>query len=166
MNIAKRLFSYKLASTSSNPRRCCWYKLSFWDEAWRFLSLRVFGQLSSSLFLFPQRFGRYVLRPSSGVCWNQEPSRNFELQATPVDSIKDEVRSFEKVPEFNKHLKKAGGHIGWNVVEITIKMNITVRRPLIIKKGCCWCFTLYSCMNNPHLEQWVNIMEGFELYLW
>ena len=33
-----------------------------------FLSLRVFGLLSSSLLLFPRRFGRYVLRPSSGVC--------------------------------------------------------------------------------------------------
>ena len=32
------------------------------------LSLRVFGLLSSSLLLFPQRFGQYVLRPSSGVC--------------------------------------------------------------------------------------------------
>ena len=32
--------------------------LNFWDEAWWFLSLRVFGQLSSSLLLFPQRFGR------------------------------------------------------------------------------------------------------------
>ena len=29
----------------------------------------------------------------------------------PVDSIKDEVRSSEKVPEFDKHLKKAGAHI-------------------------------------------------------
>ena len=27
-----------------------------------------------------------------------------------------------KVPEFDKHLKKAGGHIGQNIVEITIKM--------------------------------------------
>ena len=33
-----------------------------------FLSLRVFGLLSSSSLLFPQHFGRYVLRPSSGVC--------------------------------------------------------------------------------------------------
>ena len=40
---------------------------NFWDKAWWFLSLRVFGLLSSSLLLFPQRFGRYVLRPSSGV---------------------------------------------------------------------------------------------------
>ena len=40
----------------------------------------------------------------------------------PVDSIKDVVRSSVKVPEFNKHLEKAGGHIGWNVVEITMKM--------------------------------------------
>ena len=33
-----------------------------------FLSLRVFGLLSSSLLLFPQRFSRYILWPSSGVC--------------------------------------------------------------------------------------------------
>ena len=45
-----------------------------------FLSLRVFGLLSSSLLLFPQRFSRYVLRPSSGVCRTREPSRNFELR--------------------------------------------------------------------------------------
>ena len=37
-------------------------------------------------------------------------------------SIKDMVRSFVKVPEFDKHLKKAGGHISRSVVEITIKM--------------------------------------------
>ena len=38
------------------------------------------GLLSSSLLLFPQRFGRNVLRSSSGICWTQEPSRNFELR--------------------------------------------------------------------------------------
>ena len=42
--------------------------LNFWDEACWFLSLRVFGLLFSSLLLFPQHFGRYVLWPSSGVC--------------------------------------------------------------------------------------------------
>ena len=40
---------------------------------------------------------------------------------------------FVKVPEFGKHLKKAGGHIGRNVVEITIKMKTIVRKPLMIK---------------------------------
>ena len=40
----------------------------------------------------------------------------------PVDSIKDVVRSSVKVPEFDKHLNKAEGHIGRNVVEITMKM--------------------------------------------
>ena len=35
--------------------------LHFWNEACWFLSLRVFGLFSSSLLLFPQRFGRYVL---------------------------------------------------------------------------------------------------------
>ena len=44
----------------------------------------------------------------------------------PVDSIKDVVRSSVKVPEFDKHLKKAGGHIDRNVVEKTIKMKSIV----------------------------------------
>ena len=54
-------------------------------------------------------------------------------QATPVDSIKDVVRSSVKVPEFDKHLNKVGGHIDRNVVEITINMKIIVRKPLMIK---------------------------------
>ena len=37
-----------------------------------------------------------------------------------------------KVPEFNKHQKKAGGHISRNVVEI-IKIKTIVRKPLMIK---------------------------------
>ena len=51
----------------------------------------------------------------------------------PVDSIKDVIRSSVKVPKFDKHLKKAGGHTGRNVVEITIKMNTIVRKLLMIK---------------------------------
>ena len=50
-------------------------------------------------------------------------------QATPVDSIKDIVRSSVKVPQFDKQLKKAGGHIGQTIVEITIKMKTVVRNP-------------------------------------
>ena len=38
------------------------------------------GLLFSSLLLFPQRFGWYVLRPSSGVCRTWEPSQNFDLR--------------------------------------------------------------------------------------
>ena len=49
-------------------------------------------------------------------------------QATHVDSIKDVVRSSMKVPEFDKHLKKAGGHFGRNVMEITIKMKTIVKK--------------------------------------
>ena len=51
----------------------------------------------------------------------------------PVDSIKDVVRSFVMVPEFDKHLKKAGGYNGRNVVEITIKMKTIVRKSFMIK---------------------------------
>ncbi len=54
-------------------------------------------------------------------------------QATPVYSIKDVVRSSVKVPEFDKHLKKAGEHIGRIVVEITIKTKTIVQKPLMIK---------------------------------
>ena len=42
-------------------------------------------------------------------------------------------RSSVKVPEFDKHLKKAGGYIDRNFVEITIKMKTIVRKPLMIK---------------------------------
>ena len=51
----------------------------FWDEAWWFLSLRVFGLLFSCFLLFPQHFGRHVPRPSSGVCQTREPTRNLKL---------------------------------------------------------------------------------------
>ena len=53
---------------------------------------------------------------------------------TSVDSIKDVVRSSVKVPGFDKHLKKAVGHIGRNVVEITINIKAIVQKPLMIKK--------------------------------
>ena len=52
-------------------------------------------------------------------------------QTTPVDSTKDVVRSYVKVPEIDKHLK-AGEHIGRNVVEI-IKMKTIVRKHFMIK---------------------------------
>ena len=48
-----------------------------------------------------------------------------------MDPRNDVVRSSVKVPEFDKHLKKAGGHIGRNVVEITMK---TIVRNSLLKK--------------------------------
>ena len=50
-----------------------------------------------------------------------------------MDSINDVDRSSVKVPEFDKHLKKAGGYIDRNVVEITIKMKTIVQKPSMIK---------------------------------
>ena len=47
-------------------------------------------------------------------------------QATPVNSIKEVVRKSVNVLEFDKHLKKAGGHIGRNFGDITIKMKTIV----------------------------------------
>ena len=68
-------------------------------------------------------------------------------QATPVVSIKDVVRSSVKVTEFDKRLKKAGGHIGQNIVEIAIKMKTIVRKTLLIKKTIN--IELTSALNNP-----------------
>ena len=79
--ICKHIFLIKFLN---KPKLSC---PNFWDEAWWFLSLRVFGLLSSSLLLFPQRFNRYVLRPSSGVCQTREPSRN-SFFCTQLNSFK------------------------------------------------------------------------------
>ena len=49
--------------------------------------------------------------------------------ATPMDVVRGSV----KVPKFDKHLKKAGGHIGQYMVEIAIKMKTIVRKSLMIK---------------------------------
>ena len=49
-----------------------------------------------------------------------------------MDSMKDVVWSSVNVPELDKHLKKAGGHIGRNVAEITIKMKTIVQKPLMM----------------------------------
>ena len=60
--------------------------LNFWDEACWFLSLSIFELLPSSLLLFPRRFGRYVLWPSSGVCRTREPSFSIILSELELQS--------------------------------------------------------------------------------
>ena len=92
---------------------------NFWDEAWWFLSLRVFGLLSSSLLLFPQRFGRYVLRPSSGFC-----CLNFWDEACWFLSLRFFGLLSSSLLLF---------------VEITIKMKTIVRKPLMINTYICVC---------------------------
>ena len=56
-----------------------------------FLSLGIFGLLTSSLLLLSKRFGWCVLQLSSGIsCWTWEPTQNLELnplfnpQAVPI----------------------------------------------------------------------------------
>ena len=66
-------------------------------------------------------------------------------------SIKDVVRSSVKVLEFDKHLKRAGGYIGRNVVEITIKMKTIVRKPfmlILFKKAWIYVFFLLLRINS------------------
>ena len=82
---------------------------------------------------------------SRGLFWPGFVTGHGE-QATLVVSIKDVVRSSVKVPEFDKHLKKAGGHIGQNVVEITIKMKTIARNTLMIKINLqfCWVLSIFA----------------------
>ena len=88
-------------------------------------------------------------------------------QTTPEDSIKDVVRSSVKVPEFDKHLKKAGGYIGRNVVEITIKMKAIVWKPLMIKmrrkfyKKCQQCSYFWAIL----LVNWFVGFNGMSTFL-
>ena len=67
---------------------------------------------------------------SDSVCHNRVQVLSIPVYYSPVVRI-DVVRSSVKVPEFNKHLKKAGGHIGQNVVEITIKMKTIVQKTFV-----------------------------------
>ena len=84
-------------------------------------------------------------------------------KATPVDSIKDEVRSSAKVPEFKKHLKKAGEHIGRNIVEITItiKMKTVVRKPSLIKIIKLRLRNLDNGLNYLKVEAILMVWFGF-----
>ena len=60
-------------------------------------------------------------------------------QATPMDWIKDVAQSSMYTPKFNKHLKKARGHIGQNVVNIT-KIKTLVWKPWMIDENT-WNYT-------------------------
>ena len=55
----------------------------------KILSLRFFGLLSSSLLLFPQRLGRYVLRPSSGVCRPKRCGNNNKDEDNSPKNLND-----------------------------------------------------------------------------
>ena len=67
--------SFLLASLSLCRCDAEWWCRWLYNTVW-FLSFRVFGLLSSSLLLFPQRFGRCAFRPSSAVC----RTPNFKLR--------------------------------------------------------------------------------------
>ena len=79
---------------------------------------------------------------------------------TPVDSIKDVVRSSVKVHEFDKHLKKARGHIGRNVVEITIKIAI-VQKPFMMKNSLnCHnvnCSNFFTFSSDSFIELFIYL---------
>ena len=75
-------------------------------------------------------------------------------------SIKDVVQSSVKVPEFDKYLKKARGHIGQNIVEITIKMKPIVQKSLMMDK--INYINLKGCLINKQKRLCVSICSIFK----
>ena len=112
--------------------------LNFWDEAWWFLSLRVFGHLSSSYcYIVISTTFRPICPPAFFRCLlNLHGTSNYILYWIHGGRLFWFCyrRWFPKPSEFDKHLKKVGGHVGRNIVEIIIKMKTIVRKPLMIKK--------------------------------
>ena len=116
----------------------------------RLSNLGTFTELRTTSFTETTRwFPELLRRQSSGSCRFNPDCRRVTMQEhltlepsygkrnqnrrPPLDSIKDVVRSSVKVPEFDKYLKKAGGYIDRNLVEITRKMKKIVRKPLLVK---------------------------------
>ena len=79
---------------------------------------------------------------------------------------KDVLRSSVKVPEFDKHLKKAGGHIGRKVVEITIKMKTIVRKPWMIKINKLRLRNLDNCKLFVLDRNMWDIYIYIYIYIW
>ena len=113
-----QVVSLAFSRSKKTAIRCCFWiltslmdisYLNFWDKAWWFLSLRVFGLLSSFLLLFPQCFGWHGLYSAffrclsnSGTCmelrtivmfWPFDPAKNAIQGGAPEGS--DTSRSLE-----------------------------------------------------------------------
>ena len=74
--------------------------------------------------------------------------------------MKDVARSSVKVPEFDKHLKKAGGHVGRNVVEITIKMKTIVQLFKFEINSICFYHLFTMCYFTPCMT--INLFRDFQ----
>ena len=99
-------------------------KQNFWDEAWWFLLSRVFGQLSSSLLLFPA----FLRCLSNSETYTELWTMSF-IESTGVacsDSVSHNQVQVLSIPVLL--------HIGRNIVEITIKMKTIVWKALMIKE--------------------------------
>ena len=79
----------------------------------------------------------------------------------PRGSIKGVVRSSVKVPEFAKQLKKAGGHIDRNVVEITMKDEDNSPKTLNDKKGEIH-YMIHQISTNKNSQSKMNQLRKIE----
>ena len=95
--------------------------------------VNICDNLSSKVQMFQNVAFSFIIKGFRIIVFIFSTDMSSGLLQVFVDSIKDVVRSSVKVSEFDKHLQKVGGHIDRNAVEITIKMKIIVRKPLMIK---------------------------------
>ena len=94
---------------------------------------RRFNKGRSSKF----REGSWVRQTPEESRWTYWPKRcgnNNKDEDNSPKTLNDKNQQDSSQKFRQKHLKKAGGHIGWNFVEITIEMKTIVRKSLMIKK--------------------------------
>ncbi len=67
----------------------------------------------------------------------------------------------------DKHRKKAGGYIGRNVVEITIKMKTIARKPLMIKNRKIFTLlnTITAATNLIILHSFLKLISYYSAFL-
>ena len=68
----------------------------------------------------------------------------------------------QKPVKWFKHMKKAGGHLGRNVLEITIKMKTIVRKPLMIFKYNI--FALHTRINMGKGSKSIQVFQSNNNY--
>ena len=95
--------------------------------------------------------GRRTHRPKR--CGNNNKDEDNSPKPLNNKNHQASSRNFD-----SKYLKKAGGHIGQNVVEITTKMKIIVRKHLMIKMS----LILFAFPESP-FAQWQDALSSWKM---
>ena len=109
----------------------------------------VFGLLFSSLWLFPKRFGRYILRPSLGVCRTREHTRNSNYVFYWIHGVDTELtvlsdREFlvNTIIERSMQKRKTDSHQGL-LISFTLFYFRSARTRACVCV-CCWNSLIFA----------------------